>query len=274
MRGIFLLITAVSFVFASFARAEEDVYVDVSVLNALSEFPVADSRPRFPVMPKKVKTKKPAPVRKKPAPAVIPAPAPVPVVKEEVKAEEPIIIPARVEKIEELDIKEDKETAPGEESVELSVINESANEEVKAGPEEVEQIAAADAAEETAAQPAPEPEVEIPAVAEPVVEPMAPAAGKGSIYFTGSNVELTGSAKTLLDSMVQSFTDPVNNKIAIYSYNYDDGEDSFRKKRQSLNRAVEIRSYLLGKGYKNFSIKVINVADRSRQGIVEIEELK
>ena len=59
------------------------------------------------------------------------------------------------------------------------------------------------------------------------------------------------------------------------AYNYDNGEDVFRKKRQSLNRAIEIRSYLLGKGYKNFSIKVINITDDPAKGnVVEIDELK
>ena len=48
----------------------------------------------------------------------------------------------------------------------------------------------------------------------------------------------------------------------------------FRKKRMSLNRAVEIRSYLLGKGYKNFSIKVINVNEADKNNLVTVVELK
>lgn len=42
----------------------------------------------------------------------------------------------------------------------------------------------------------------------------------------------------------------------------------------SLNRAVEIRSYLLGKGYKNFSIKVINVNEADKNNLVTVVELK
>ena len=65
------------------------------------------------------------------------------------------------------------------------------------------------------------------------------------------------------------------NKIMILSYKYEDGKDSFKKKRISLNRAIEVRSYLLGKGYKNFSIKVINISgDAEKRNLVEIEELK
>ena len=82
-------------------------------------------------------------------------------------------------------------------------------------------------------------------------------------------------AKEKIDTIIASFDDAKANKIAIMAYNYDNGEDVFRKKRQSLNRAIEIRSYLLNKGYKNFSIKVINITDDAAQGnVVEIDELK
>ena len=50
---------------------------------------------------------------------------------------------------------------------------------------------------------------------------------------------------------------------------------SFKKKRQSLDRAIAVRSYLLSKNYKNFSIKVVNVTDDdSKKNLVEIEEIK
>ena len=47
-------------------------------------------------------------------------------------------------------------------------------------------------------------------------------------------------------------------KILIEAYHYDGGEKSFARKRLSLNRAVSVRSYLLGKGHKSFSIKIID----------------
>ena len=63
--------------------------------------------------------------------------------------------------------------------------------------------------------------------------------------------------------------------IAINSYNYDDGNDVFTKKRLSLRRIVAVRSYLLGKGYKNFMPKVINLTDdASKADVVELEEVK
>ena len=63
--------------------------------------------------------------------------------------------------------------------------------------------------------------------------------------------------------------------IAINSYNYDDGNDVFTKKRLSLRRIVAVRSYLLGKGYKTFMPKVINLTDdASKADVVELEEVK
>ena len=48
-----------------------------------------------------------------------------------------------------------------------------------------------------------------------------------------------------------------------------------KKEKLSLDRATEIRSLLLNKGYKNFSIKVINVTDDAeKRNLVEIEEIK
>jgi hypothetical protein len=77
-----------------------------------------------------------------------------------------------------------------------------------------------------------------------------------------------------LNEIVGHFKNEPTNKIAIYSYNVEDGGDSFRKKRLSLNRAVGIRSYLLKQGYKNFSIKVVNVdSDSSKENTVELEEI-
>ena len=86
---------------------------------------------------------------------------------------------------------------------------------------------------------------------------------------------MTDEDKARLDAIVASFENPAVNKIAIYAYNVDDGKDVFRKKRLSLNRAVEVRSYLLGKGYKNFSIKVVNISEpEDKENKVVVEELK
>lgn len=95
------------------------------------------------------------------------------------------------------------------------------------------------------------------------------------IVFAPDSYELTDENKARLDAIVSSFENPAVNKIAVYAFNVNDGKDVFRKKRLSLNRAVEVRSYLLGKGYKNFSIKVVNIDEPGdKENKVSVEELK
>ena len=101
---------------------------------------------------------------------------------------------------------------------------------------------------------------------------IAPELGK--IAFADGVDELTAQQKAEIDVLTSKFKNTDKNKIAIYSYNLDDGVDSFKRKRISLNRAIEIRSYLLKKGYKNFSIKVINIGTGSDKiNTVELEEI-
>lgn len=95
------------------------------------------------------------------------------------------------------------------------------------------------------------------------------------LKFAPDVAELTPEQQAQIDAIINSFDDAANNKIAILSYNINDGIDAFKKKRLSLNRAVEVRGYLLQQGHKNFSIKVINVEkDSGKANTVEIEELK
>lgn len=97
----------------------------------------------------------------------------------------------------------------------------------------------------------------------------------GRFAFDAEVSDLNDAQKAQLDNLVNGFENPAVNKIAILAINLDDGVDTFKKKRLSLNRAIEIRSYLLQKGYKNFSIKVINVdAASDKVNTVEVEELK
>ena len=97
----------------------------------------------------------------------------------------------------------------------------------------------------------------------------------GRFAFDAEVSDLNDAQKAQLDNLVNGFENPAVNKIAILAFNLDDGVDTFKKKRLSLSRAIEIRSYLLQKGYKNFSIKVINVdAASDKVNTVEVEELK
>lgn len=124
----------------------------------------------------------------------------------------------------------------------------------------------------------------VPAAPTPLVE-ISPApllkesspltAPSAEIVFENDSYELSNEDKKQIDEIISSFEDAKANKIAIYAFNFDNGEDVFRKKRLSLNRAIEVRSYLLGLGYKNFSIKVVNITeDNGKSNRVVIEELK
>ena len=109
----------------------------------------------------------------------------------------------------------------------------------------------------------------------PKKEIVAPKVISNKIKFTDNISELDADQKQQIEMLMNSFEDPSINKIAIYAYNLDNGKDTFKRKRLSLNRAVGIRSYLLKKGYKNFSIKVINIDDKSDAiNMVEVQELK
>lgn len=78
-----------------------------------------------------------------------------------------------------------------------------------------------------------------------VAKPVADAEKvKREIVFAEGSSELDDLSKEKIDAIIASFDNAGANKIAIMAYNYDNGQDVFRKKRQSLNRAIEIRSYL------------------------------
>jgi len=129
-----------------------------------------------------------------------------------------------------------------------------------------------EAAESKAAVPAAEPEVIKPLIP---VEASAPVPAEGQIMFDDGDYTVSPQNAEKIMALINGFEDPQKHKIAIYAYNYDNGENSFKKKKLSLDRATEIRSLLLNKGYKNFSIKVINVTDDAeKRNLVEIEEIK
>lgn len=100
------------------------------------------------------------------------------------------------------------------------------------------------------------------------------AAQDGMIRFADGSDILNVEQQELLDKIVSNFSNEKTSKIAIYAYNFDDKVDSFRKKRITLNRAIEIRSYLLKKGFKNFNIKVVNISGNSKKvDCVELKEI-
>ena len=96
-----------------------------------------------------------------------------------------------------------------------------------------------------------------PIVPEPEIEPVA------TVAFEDESDLLTRKMQDILNDFSATIEKPDSTKILIEAYHYDNGENTFARKRLSLNRAVNIRSYLLNKGHKSFSIKIINVEDAS-----------
>lgn len=111
---------------------------------------------------------------------------------------------------------------------------------------------------------------------EPALQPLIPVAEEEPaadvIAFAGGMSELSAENTARLAAIADGFKRPGESKILIYAYNFNDGGNDFKNKRLSLNRAVEIRSYLMTRGYKNFGIKIVNTDNRGKQNTVEVFE--
>ena len=327
--------------YAAEVRAEDDVFVDLSVLDSLGRAPAAapavrmpaapsvSSEPRFPVVKKAEPRKKAAPAkaRKKTVKAKKTAAAPKPEVKAEVKIETPedkIVIPEKAvvepamenaaESLNDSPFGVAKEEVVAEVTspapvAPVAVVEEPVVEnenppliepmnairelpETNAEEEKtlLTPVAAAESvwdqtSEQTEEVPAP-----VAAEEKNAPQPLIPtnignsapagsvsgfAAGNNDILFAENSDVLDEASQRKLDAIVAGFENPTVNKIAINAYNLDDGVDVFRKKRLNLYRAIAVRSYLLNKGYKNFSLKVITITeDAGKKNRVMVEELK
>ena len=274
------------------AQINNDVYIDYSVLDELvgTNNPKVHNQPLFPEVKK-------APRVKAPKPKVTPQKVSKP--KAEVKAADKISLPEKVtikeivpqKEVKTEEIKTEVKTpilepekmtfepiAPVETPTAPSISTPTAEASTaKAATPEENTLATAET--EPKVQDQVVPLIEKPAVAAKSAEPAAQAPETtgvdNKIYFAEESASLTEADKKQIDKLLQSFGNPQENKIAINSYNFEDGKDVFKKKRRSLDRAIAVRSYLLSKKYKNFSIKVVNVTDdESKKNLVEIEEIK
>ncbi len=261
---------------AAASAADDSVSVNLSVLDSLgsgmASVAPAVSEPRFPIVKKASVIKKKPAVKKSAAPkvkveAAVKSPAPA------APKPEPQQIPfvQNAEPVEVVDVEpvaaHPAETKPAPVMAPDPVKETPATANEAPSPD----LTPAQTAASVAAAPAAEPKL--------LVDDNMPALPKAKtenrLVFAADVDELSDEQRSQIDAIISSFADAANNKIAIYAYNLDNGEDTFRRKRLSLNRAVAVRSYLLPKGYKNFSIKVVNVdAASGRADTVELEELK
>ena len=112
---------------------------------------------------------------------------------------------------------------------------------------------------------------------EPVLQPLiptapAPSAAEKQIVFAEKSDRLSAENLARLEECAATLAAPGKNKIIISAYNFEDGGNSFKSKRLNLNRAVAVRSFLMTKGYKNFSIRIVNTGNRGKRNVTEIEE--
>ena len=291
--GKVVFLTVLSFCVSAQAQYDENIMLDLSVLDNLGGEYSVTNEPLFPVLPKETKKPSIKKIRKKAKKAVAQQKA--------YKSEAAPIAPQEKNvEIKREEVKEMQVTSEPKEEIVVVDKEPIADDSATIVPVDVEPapIATPQAEETPVADEAPvqitatEPTVETPSETtaeapltppsensktellveekQPLNEEKAPL----SITFAPDSDELTVEQMTAIDNAVGKFKNEKNNKIAIYSYNLDDGVDSFRKKRISLNRALAVRTYLIKQEYKNFSIKVININGGSdKVNTVELEEI-
>lgn len=297
--GLLAMILGCGSSICAFAQ-EESVMVDLSVLEGLSSAPAAyapaATEPLFPIVkkaPKAKKVSKPVVKKSEPVVKVEVKETKTVVAKEETpeaKAEEKTVKHQQIPFVESAEpvvvvdiepVSEPKETATPEQQPAVAqtlpaapAVAENAPAPAETAPKAEENPIQTEAKVEVAPAEAKAPALLVEDTPASVQLP-SPQAVNNKLTFAADADELNDEQKKQIDGIIASFKDAKNNKIAIYAYNLEEGDDAFRRKRLSLNRAVEVRSYLLPKGYKNFSIKVINVDTASgKADTVEIEELE
>lgn len=278
MLRLFMLLLLTLGIVAPCAAA--DYEINLSALDALGGANGAEPQLPLPVVkPQPVKAKK---ITARPQPAVRVKKSVEPVVKrqpEKVIRSEPKP-DARKTKISENEDQKNQENVISEVQKEISAQSDAAISLVPA-----QETVLPDVSEKKAEGKAeqiktvPEQQIEIK-IAEPEkkeeVHPVVPAEEKaaGESYFSdnsailvfdGDSAELTSEIVNALTAFASSLDVQNPGKITIEAYNYDSGEGSFARKRLSLSRAVAVRSWLLGKGYKSFGIKIINTEDAALQ---------
>ena len=294
-----VMISAMSVLMAGQVMAADDVYVDLSVLDTIPKDSIGfvGSEPLFPVVKKQPLVKKKRVVRKAiqkqaPVPAVKPQRAAVvsetPLITKEEEPkpiaviEAPVLDNAQPEIIPEQPEYKAEEIIAGSQPVipepaeDLSQIGEMANqvEDKQSSPEILPEMSAPTPNPEATAN-QPEDNIMSASISQKTEEQAAFMPREVySLRFETDSSELTADQLVYLDNVRAKLDPSQKKKISIKAYNYDNGEDSFRKKRVSLVRATEVRSYFLNHGFKNFSIKIINTtADSEDKNTVEIEEL-
>lgn len=244
-----------------------DYEINLSALDAL-ETSDADFELPLPVVKKKtaVSVQKKLPPKK---PAVRVKKSVEPVVKTRMVRKTPA--PVQKPKKEEAPaVTEEQKTLPAEEPVKTDAVVPAAEPVVENVPAALEQPAAEQndneksITEKSAAEIVRTDDVRQNVVPESPKTPVSSFDNREAVLvFDDESSELNAGIIKALTELTGRIETENPGKITIEAYNYDDGEGSFSRKRLSLNRAVAVRSWLLGKGCKSFGIKIINTEDVS-----------
>lgn len=244
-----------------------DYEINLSALDAL-ETSDADFELPLPVVKKKtaVSVQKKLPPKK---PAVRVKKSVEPVVKTRTVRKTPA--PVQKPKKEEAPaVTEEQKTLPAEEPVKTDAVVPAAEPVVENVPAALEQPAAEQndneksITEKSAAEIVRTDDVRQNVVPESPKTPVSSFDNREAVLvFDDESSELNAGIIKALTELTGRIETENPGKITIEAYNYDDGEGSFSRKRLSLNRAVAVRSWLLGKGCKSFGIKIINTEDVS-----------
>ncbi len=286
MRKLRLLLS-VSGCFLMSAAAAQEVYVDLSVLDQIDggssvsrqlpfddsslqslprpavarphnkpqlkaapkTVPLQPSKPKFPQAPITPPPPKPAAVVKETAVDSLPARLPEPAVEKTV----PAVLPVAAAVTEPV-LQKVPEMAVTEERPDVAAVPVQEN----------KQPVAADLLSA--------PQEKAPEVLEPLIPVGEPEIAADTIVFMSGRSDLSSENLEKLAELADGFQKPGSNKIIISAFNYDDGENSFKSKRLNLNRAVAVRSYLMTRGYTNFSIRIINTDNHLRKNTAEVTE--
>ncbi|MFI3242211.1 MAG: hypothetical protein R3Y43_06560 [Alphaproteobacteria bacterium] len=226
----------------------QDIVVNNNVLEALKATEGAPA-PLFPVLPKTIKenkapiikktvAKKAAPVKKTEAPKTTPK-------KTEAKPQEQADLQKEFDNMKPIVTEAKKVKTPVAKSLKLE-----------------------DPTKEKPVAHIPE-EKQAPVVSAPIKK----EAPNNKISFDSFEATLSPENKKQIDAIISSFKDAKNNRISITAYNLEGEENAFKKKRQVLNHALDVRTYLIKKGYSNCSIRVLSVTnDPQKRNVVEISE--
>ncbi len=254
----FLLCISISLI-AFQANASEGVVVNTNVLNSLTQTSSAIA-PKFPIMPKRVikpviKKEPLKPIAKNP---IIEKEVLKPVIAAPAEVAQPEMSIAQIKEQENLKKQfDDLPQITTEKETNKEAINAPAPTIEEHKPQTLELMPGAKVAD-------------IPEA--PTEEKPTPIIG--TIIFESFDAKLSDANKVKVDEIVSQFKDPINNKISIVAYNVEDGVDAFKKKRQVLDHALEVRNYLAQKGYNNLSLRVLSTKnDPSKINLVEISEL-